>query len=365
MPIGVKRMSDPFDVLANLTMLDLSDHGQRFRGLVILEGLFGATCGGFYLADQEGQPSEYVLDNLDSSQLQLYQCIYRKQDPMDPERYYFSPVPRVARLVDVVVSMDEFERTEYYREFLRLCNMHHEMDAYLAWGGRLLGGFFVARPRSYAPFSDDELRLAGRLAEPLAVHLYRCCLLKQLHSSGQIMRDCLADALPSGSFILDAGLTCLYVDGHAEECLGVREGDRWAHPLATLLLSRLEEDRLATVQLVYKGHRVSLSGKYVSDKDRVIILGQIAKGSTPVGSVWKDLAGRFGLSAREVEIVAKVADGASNRQIASDLAISEMTVKTHLKNIFRKLGVASRTELASLAWRWRDKLAHPARAVER
>ena len=50
------------------------------------------------------------------------------------------------------------------------------------------------------------------------------------------------------------------------------------------------------------------------------------------------------LRPRELEVLKQVARGISNREIASSLAISERTVQTHLVNIFRKLGVGSRTE---------------------
>ncbi|MGV9776278.1 response regulator [Streptosporangium sp. NPDC003464] len=49
------------------------------------------------------------------------------------------------------------------------------------------------------------------------------------------------------------------------------------------------------------------------------------------------------LSPREVEIVALVADGLSNRQIARELFISEATVKSHLVHIYAKLEVDNRT----------------------
>ena len=57
-----------------------------------------------------------------------------------------------------------------------------------------------------------------------------------------------------------------------------------------------------------------------------------------------------GLTAREVEVLARVAAGASNRDIATALVISQKTVARHLSNIFSKLGVTSRTEAAAFAF---------------
>ena len=50
------------------------------------------------------------------------------------------------------------------------------------------------------------------------------------------------------------------------------------------------------------------------------------------------------LTAREHDVLALVADGLPNREIAHALAISEHTVKFHLASIFGKLGVSTRTE---------------------
>ena len=54
------------------------------------------------------------------------------------------------------------------------------------------------------------------------------------------------------------------------------------------------------------------------------------------------------LSPRESEILAHVARGLTNPEIASEVSVSENTVRFHLKNIFEKLHVANRTEAA--AW---------------
>jgi len=57
-------------------------------------------------------------------------------------------------------------------------------------------------------------------------------------------------------------------------------------------------------------------------------------------------AGLEQLTQREREIAGLVRDRHTNRQIAGELFLSEKTVETHLRNIFVKLGVSSRVEVA-------------------
>jgi DNA-binding NarL/FixJ family response regulator len=61
-------------------------------------------------------------------------------------------------------------------------------------------------------------------------------------------------------------------------------------------------------------------------------------------------AGAATLSERERVILEVVASGLSNREIARQLWISEQTVKFHLRNVYRKLGISSRTEAARYAY---------------
>ena len=57
----------------------------------------------------------------------------------------------------------------------------------------------------------------------------------------------------------------------------------------------------------------------------------------------------FGLTARELEVVTLITEGSTNKHIAETFGISEETVKRHLTNIFNKLGVGNRLELALFA----------------
>jgi DNA-binding NarL/FixJ family response regulator len=60
---------------------------------------------------------------------------------------------------------------------------------------------------------------------------------------------------------------------------------------------------------------------------------------------------RVQLTPRELGSLRLMADGKSNKEIASELGISERTVKTHLGHLFEKLGVTSRTEAVKIATR--------------
>ena len=74
--------------------------------------------------------------------------------------------------------------------------------------------------------------------------------------------------------------------------------------------------------------------------------GQESSGGQASGGKSRE---RSPLSAREREIVALVAQGYKNKEMAEKMFISEQTVKNHLHNIFDKLGVSDRLELALYA----------------
>jgi DNA-binding NarL/FixJ family response regulator len=68
----------------------------------------------------------------------------------------------------------------------------------------------------------------------------------------------------------------------------------------------------------------------------------------------------FALTSREREIVTAVAQGYANKQIATALTISTRTVENHLRNIYEKLHINTRTQLLSILHRRDYNSAGPA-----
>ena len=79
---------------------------------------------------------------------------------------------------------------------------------------------------------------------------------------------------------------------------------------------------------------------------------QAGRALRAAGSAAQDTAGRTAyaesLTAQQERIARLVAEGATNREIAERMFLSTRTVDHHLRNVFARLGVRSRTELARL-----------------
>lgn len=83
-----------------------------------------------------------------------------------------------------------------------------------------------------------------------------------------------------------------------------------------------------------------------------VLVREIAAGTvfhTPRRRQTAEQPAAANLTARELEILQLMAAGATNSMVAAQLWVTEQTVKFHLSNVYRKLGVANRTEAAHYA----------------
>lgn len=137
--------------------------------------------------------------------------------------------------------------------------------------------------------------------------------------------------------VTDEGPLCLVIPEIAEGGAG------------TLVRSLRRRDSTRAVVLTRKAGR----------RDIVVLLGGGVRGAVtaePPGSPrgsgnGQAPAGVPALTAREVGVLRLVADGRSNREIGEDLALSALTVKSHLARISRKIGTGDRAEMVAFAIR--------------
>ncbi len=141
----------------------------------------------------------------------------------------------------------------------------------------------------------------------------------------------------------------------------LRELTAAKHPVRTILLTA-SVDRPQIVEALQLGAR----GVVLKESATQVLLKSIS--AVMAGGYWvgresvsdlKDLVleeaapeqpgVRYGLTRREMQIVAAIVEGLSNREIAEKFAVREDTVKHHLTSVFSKLGVSTRLELALFA----------------
>jgi two-component system NarL family response regulator len=110
-----------------------------------------------------------------------------------------------------------------------------------------------------------------------------------------------------------------------------------------------DEDIFRAIQAGAKGYL--LKGMDIDELTEAIRSVHAGKSRIPA-FVAEKLAERMGgpaLTTREIEVLKRIVAGRSNKEIGTDLFISEATVKTHVNSILGKLGVADRTQAATSA----------------
>jgi DNA-binding NarL/FixJ family response regulator len=128
--------------------------------------------------------------------------------------------------------------------------------------------------------------------------------------------------------------------------------ERYAN-VAVVMLSGIEDPTLVRAALERGATAFVL--KQVHPRDlasalRQAVYGSIFRPLETVGPTKASAQEEAGLSKRELSILDVLQSGASNQEIAKHLFLAEQTVKFHLTNIYRKLGVSTRTEAVHYAY---------------
>lgn len=253
---------------------------------------------------------------------------YLRIDPL-AQAAFSEGEARALRYVDCT-DEEDLRHSRFYRDFFSRIPATSALLLPLVCHGERSGAVWMLRQEKDGEFSDRERDLGSLLA----YHLSRAMLLVTL-------REHPALCGKPGVLVYDGDRNLLYRNDRAETILG-KTDLRWCldHP----------EDPTPVVQTergVFHCRILAVSPAsapaYKDKRDgRVVILESYRK----MPLVSKGLS-KFSLSTRQAEIVLEVVRGRSNKEIAEKLGIALQTVKDHMYDIFRQLGVRSRTELVA------------------
>ena len=211
-----------------------------------------------------------------------------------------------------------------------------------------------------------ELRLIGGAWRGRYLELLTRCLVvagrrSEAELAAAAARSCAeAVDLPSARAAADlaqATLDLAHGDGHeastraldavsAFESVGHAYGAAQARIRAGRALALAGERDRAAAEL---GHAAADFGSYGAPRYRAEAEQELRKLGRSVyrrSAAGTGVGGLASLTERELQVARLVVDRKTNPQIAAELFLSQKTVETHLRNIFRKIGVSSRVELA-------------------
>ena len=127
---------------------------------------------------------------------------------------------------------------------------------------------------------------------------------------------------------------------------------RRKHPTARIIVLTTfdgDEDIYRAIQAGAKGYLLKgMSGEELIDAIRAVHAGK-SRIPSVIAERLADRMGGPGLTGRELDVLKAIVAGRSNKEIATELFISEATVKTHINSILGKLGVTDRTQATTAA----------------
>jgi len=203
------------------------------------------------------------------------------------------------------------------------------------------------------PWTDPE-SLRFEVLRPLLSQLLECAASAEIHAAARRRLESAAEAASTPILLVRPTGVVLYANRAASALLSARaplvvESEDGRETSLATWISRLGagaaagEKRRVTLA---DGRALEASVARFEDdeQDDVAVLTLRVQSALSLEDVRGRLATR-GVSGREADVVGAVLDGLRNAEIARRLFITEWTVKDHLKHVFSKLGVSSRSGL--------------------
>ena len=293
------------------------------------------TTGVFIPADRESgdfllegaqifdHPSQYFVE---------YALHFSTLDPVFSSGWFRSFSNDVTRLSDLVPP-DWFDTSPYAQDLLKRAQISHILASNLGFDGYPVGVLRLHRDNRDKPFTQRDILFLKLLAPHLS----------------QMINHFREQSIPeyspkTGIMVIHQDQSIFWGNKLAKQIWG----DRSAHDfnaagnsLPNIINTSLGSYRVLTIPI----EALKDTDDPISEniKAQVLLLEPF-----PQKKSTREKLSTLGLSPRQAEIASLVLQGRSNRAVASDLGISEQTVKDHLHDIFNKLKIKSRYQLIFL-----------------
>lgn len=332
----------------------------RQQVLISFAELFKLEHSTFFLIDPDEKLTDPITLNVNSNSTDRYMEHYQQKDIFHPrnlsrKKLLHQPVMDITD----VMSLQSYENTEYYNDFMKPQGFYHEMIINLSMKGKLLGGIGLCKPKEDG-FKQDTKETLNLINKVLAGMLAQYLSLMGTEANEQIYKQCINEQ-SAGIILFDEKLSIIFANGAAAEMVSVLFDKK------VNIGQFLEYTVSLSGTLPYSSEAMSLSlyspelNEFIiriipldartGFKQRTFLMKMVPGHPAPDRDVDFDkpltvnIQKTYNLTKRELEVLGLLLQGLTNKELGQKLFISPRTVKAHLRSIFTKTGVDNRFKL--------------------
>jgi len=298
--------------------------------------LFRSDFLASFIWDQEkGFFDRVVTRNMSPANLANYNSYYRHRDPITP----ILQRRKAATLVCEIMSQRELEDTEFFNDFLMVDGLHHGMNIYAYDGDLNIGDLRIWRAKGKPTFERRDAELLNLVLPHFRNALRNARVLSATQQKADLWGR-LVENVSLALFLFNKAGQLVYRNSQALRIAA--ELPEKEYSLLYTSISSLAQG--TTAQTEWNSFSLSLLRLVppVSTEEHTAVMVHY---TVPKRIDSDFLRQRYRLSPREIEISLLVCKGVTDPEIASALGVSFSTIRTHLKSIFAKLDVTTRSEL--------------------
>lgn len=349
---------DTMKILQFLDEIIVAPEDYHQQILISLARIFGYRKSVIWKrADRQGNVYDPIILNMEESLFASYLDYYYKTDMFHPRQSLDKAFKKKVLYITDLMTYHEYEKSEFYQDLCRKYNIYHNLATYFFDGERLLGALAVLRSPNEKGFNATDAKVFEIIARHVSRTLAANLLIDDTEYQKRIF-EAYSNHSPIGLIIIDRLLSIHYFNPAAREiCSELTPGDSWANPVEQFVAHFLKNSShtwqcglvktlLSPSLKRFTLHIVPYPERRAKDKQLFSV--HLVPGRFSTGlHLTERKSNEYNLTARELEIMDLVTKGFSNQEIADRLIISLCTVKTHLQNIFKKVGVINRTSLCN------------------
>ena len=333
----------------------------------------------FQSYDAEFFPSNQNLTGADLSKsftlkegkadLVKYVDHYWRYDPLYSAQFNTKPTNRVFK-TDDVISYSQLKKLDYYREYLQSINWFGELVIRLCTDEGFWGTISISRSSKQPYFNHTDVQKAEFLLPYLINTFEATMFFSKINGERKAFEQWL-ESRPEGIILLDTKLQPVFFNNKAKQMSRplseIKSESLIKYQNADITLPQsIAEDckRLADspetgpsipnnrIINTKNGDRYYIRYTLINQLCQEILLpyfiihmNDLTNKTDEPGVV---LLKNYGLSEQEEKIAQYTGQGLTNKEIGKKLGISQFTVQSHLRNIFEKMGIKRRSQLANI-----------------